>query len=472
MQIPIRPSEAAALADIVVQELEESSVSDATRTRVAARLSGGGLSGLQPYPGSLTADPVHNAVWYVAADAIEGGQSTPLMIRLALEPHSDEVFRDATPIGRMRLSDGREVIVDAVPFGPADHDNIALFIERVDPAFRPRPHGAGPALVVIGGDSPNGLAPVFDAYRTVLRRTGWNAAAVAYTGAPDEGSSADRWHATVWAAIRAGWRDGYSFEAHHIAVSETDSVEEQIRGTSGYTKYRLDMSPLLDYRSDHRTKHGWSEPDVERLYEHGIAPELRAWLEAEYSRVFDSGAVRHTFAPHEIRRLAVKFARSLLGVERLYDAIAEMEAGRDFDYEPSLVRAETITRPKELTFCLHWLKTRGRPAQSVAPNLAFEPGRPYPETTEQQLEYMHGRGWDEIAEYTGVVYPGKPLEELAHRIGELAAVAEHFGATLTVEAAGGKQSAVLQLIGRTTGGRASVAVSEGDLVRVAESLRS
>jgi hypothetical protein len=293
--------------------------------------------------------------------------------------------------------------------------------------------------------------------------------------------------------VRAGWRAGYSLEAQHITVDpngNAETAEEQIRGAARYTKFRLDPSGLLDYRSDHRTRYGWSEPDIERLYQEKVPADLRSWLESEFSRSFELGTVAHALAPHDVRRLAVKFTPALLRVEWLHDAIAgvksrQQAANTRFDYELSLAGGETITRARELTFCLHWLQARGRPPQSVVPNLALLPGLPYPETTRQQLEYLHGRGWDEVAEYTGVVYPGKPLAELQHRVSELSAIARHFGAMLTVEGVSGKQAAVLQLLGSAAGGRISLAVSADDrpltadpqalpawLVSLADSLRS
>jgi hypothetical protein len=489
MGMPVKPSEAAALADLVFQELETRSLNDETRGRIAARLGGLGLSAIQPHIGSLARDPLQGSAYYMAVDAAQ----TPLLLRLATgSSASGAVFRERVLIGRMRPGGGREITVEAIPFGTAEQANIRSFIEQIDTAFQPRPRGAQ-ATIVIGSREPGIAFPIaFEAYRSILKRTAWNAAALAYTDADGDASAAAVWHTAVWAAIRAGWREGYGVETHHIRVGSevTEAVEESIRCAFRYSKFRLDTSALFDYRADHRTKHGWSEPDVERLY--GELPaDLRAWIESEYSRPFEMGAVTHRFARHEVRRLAVKFGRSLLCLERLHDAIAEAKralpaASGGFDFEPTLERAESITRPRELTFCLHWLKARGRPAQSVVPNLAFKPGLPYPETTEQQLEYLRGESWDEIAEYTGVVYPGKPLDEFAHRVGELSAVARHFGATLTIGCASGKQAAVLQLAGRATGGRLNLnlRIEEGpeaggdaraasrQIVSVAENLRS
>jgi hypothetical protein len=471
MDIAINLGGAAALAEVVFEALPGRTLDDQTRASIAARLSGVTLSGLHVHTRSLAPDPLDNSAVYVAVDAVETGKTTPALLRLALSSRAGDRFRGRVLIGRLRTTKGREVIVDAVPFGPADYDNIAAFVELVDSGLSPRPQGANPALVVSGG-SGDTLALAFEAYRTVLRRTGWNAAAIACPGSPATPSGADRREEAVWAAVRAGWREGYGVETHHVLSNDGGGSEDLIRHAAAFTKFRIDTSRLLDYRADHRTKHGWSEPDVERLYEESIAPELRRWIETEYSRPFDMGSVSHTFAPHEIRRIALKFAPGLLLLERFHEAIQSAKERTPFDCEPSFLHAQTVTRAKELSFCLHWFKARGRPVQSVVPNLAFEAGRPYPETTEQQLEYLYGKGWDEIAEYTGVVYPGRPLDELEHRIRELATVARYFGANLTVEAAGGKQPAVFQLIGRATGGRVNVAVSADEIVDVAASLRS
>jgi hypothetical protein len=494
MNMPVKPSEAAALADLVFQELEARSLNDETRGRIASRLSGLGLSAIQPHIGSLARDPVHASAYYLAADTIGEQDRTSVLLRLSLaSSSSSELFRDPVLIGRMRPGGGREVIVTAIPFAARDHENIRIFIERVDTSFQPRPHGAQAAIVVASAQPEQAFPAAFDAWRGILKRTGWNPAALAYTGAAGEGSSNDVWHSAVQAAIRSGWREGYTVEAQHLSVGEdglNENVQRAIVEAALYSEFRVDASRLFDYRADHRTRHGWSEPDIEGLYEETLAPEIRSWIEAEYRSPFEMGAVTHRLAPHEVRRLAVKFGHSLLCFERFYDVIAQSKSGvpawaRRFDYEPSFLRAETITRGKELTFCLHWLKARGRPAQSVVPNLAFRNGEPYPETTEQQLDYIRGESWDEIAEATGVVFPGKPLDELAQRVSELSAIARHFGATLTIEALGGKQPAVLQLLGHSASGRVNLNVrldlpgEAGDtraaahqIVSTAENLRS
>jgi hypothetical protein len=469
METPVKPSEAAARAGRRLQEREARTLSDETRSRIATRLSGLGLAGIRPHIGSLARDPRHASTYYLAADALDA-VATVLLRLSAGSPPSDEMFRDAVQIGRVRPGGGREVVVDAIPFGSADGDNIRTFIERIDSAFQPRPRGAQAAIVAAAA-RPD-LA--FAAWRTIFERTGWNAAGLAYAGGT---TMAEFWSAAVSAAIRAGWRGGYSIEADQLILGEdglTESVQHTIGDAALFSKFRIDTSRLLDYRADHRTRHGWSEPDVQRLYEDSLAPEVRSWIEAEY---------KASLAPHEVRRLAVKFGRSLLCIERVCDEIAQRKSrhpawARAFDFEPSFESAQTITRAKELRFCLHWLKTRGRAPQSFVPNLAFRPGQRYPEDTVQQLEYIRSESWDEIAEATGVMFPGKPLDELAHRVSELAAVAREFGVTLTLDRLEGKQPAVIQLLGRSTGGRLNLVLRPEEnaeireIVSAAENLRS
>jgi hypothetical protein len=72
-------------------------------------------------------------------------------------------------------------------------------------------------------------------------------------------------------------------------------------------------------------------------------------------------------------RLSVRLVPSLKLVEELYDTVRltriQSGFGRVFDFEISLDGPGILTTPQELLFCLHWLKSRGRPAQLVAPNL-------------------------------------------------------------------------------------------------------
>ena len=120
--------------------------------------------------------------------------------------------------------------------------------------------------------------------------------------------------------------------------------------------------------------------------------------------------------------------------EELFDTIraakAQLKFASRFDFEPSLDEAETLTTPKELLFYMHWLKARGRPAQLVPPNLGFKKRQAYPEAMESAgdkgiglRDYCQHKMWHELPSRAQRDFGGKPLDELAARVSELAAVA-------------------------------------------------
>jgi hypothetical protein len=166
----------------------------------------------------------------------------------------------------------------------------------------------------------------------------------------------------------------------------------------------------------------------------------------------------------------VKFGRSLKLNEELFDCIRAakvgLRSGTDFDFEPSLDEAETLTTAKELLFYMHWLKARGRPAQLVPPNLGFKKRQAYPvklETTSELgiglEEYSHHKMWPELVPRVVRDFESFPLAELAARVAELAAVARFFDGTLSIHSGSGKQAEVLECIGRATRGRVNYKIS-------------
>ena len=324
-----------------------------------------------------------------------------LHIALASAPTSG-IFHNALLIGRMRAS-GAEIVVNSIPFASTDRENVSRYAAQVDSAFLPRPQGARPAIAV-----GSNHAAAFEAFRIILKKTGLNMA------------STSDYHASLWAAIRAGWREGYTVEADPIVAGSIESAKDAIAQAAGCTKFSTDTSHLFIEEA------AWSDSVVEEKFIELFPPEDRRWIEAEFTKQFSTA---------RIQRLAVKFGRSLQLNENLYDAIKQRT--RAFDFEPSLAEAGALTTAPELIFYLHWLKARGRPAQLVAPNLGFE--------------------------------------DAGERLRELAAVARHFQATLSIHSGSGKQAEVLERIGKATAGRVNYKISGGvlssDIVWLAERLR-
>lgn len=404
VELPLRPNEAAALADLVFQHMEGRSPGDDARARLAARIAALELESVRPCPASLVRDPVHRNVYYMPVDGLSGPAPVPLLLHMTLaSAPSSALFPQSLLVGRMRPAGGREVVVNAAPFAASDAANVRAFAEQLDRAFLPRPQGPQPSIVVHERPPASALAVAFDGFRQVLKATGVNWACLA---APYE--------TCLWAAIRAGWREGYSAAAERVPLG--DDSKDRIRDSAGCTRFTIDASPALGRPAE--TIPG-------------------SWLLEEFAGPVQIAGAVYAFTADEIAGLNLKFGRGLELCEELFDFIRQTRsvagAGRSFDFALSLDRAGAALTPKELIFCLHWLKARGRPAQLVA--------------------------------------PGLNLDTLA----ELAAVARHFNATLSLEAP--VEQAAIEAVGRAVFGRVSLTVSLSEspdplhIVRLASLMR-
>lgn len=499
--LPVDAREAAALAEMVLEYAEGRELNEELRGRLAARLAPLNLRSVEIFPGSLARDPIHRSAYYLAVDGLAAGPQ-PLLLRIApASTPASGLFPHSQLIVRQRAAGGTEVVVTAIPFSSRDHEAVRTFAERVDDAFLPRPQGARAAIAAGNRHPEISLPAVFEAYRTILRNTGLNMASTPQLSATREMTTDEAlaardgedptaaghtrvsilhlYHAGLWAAIRAGWREGYTAEADHIIITgATDddirrSVEagkEAIRQAAGFTKFTTDTSRLIELRADPRHPEAWSESTVRERFERLFTAEEQRWLLGEFSRPFQAGDRTYRLSEAEIRRLAVKFGPSLKLNEELYDWIREVKAAapgwRTFDFEPSLDEAETLTTPEELLFCMYWLKARGRPAQLVPPNLGFKKRQAYPYAMESSpetgvglREYVKKKMWPELVPRVEKEFGGRPLEELGARVAELAAVARLFNGTLSIHSGSGKQAEVLRQIGRATAGRVNYKIS-------------
>jgi hypothetical protein len=480
--LPVKPGDAASIAALIFEQLEGKVLDDALRNRLAIRAAGLGLASVRPYFESLEKDPVHPSSYYVAADAA----ARPLLLHIAAaSAPTTSIFSGAVLIGRMRPAGAPEVVVNAVPFASTDHENIRGFAEQIDPGCLPRPQGAQPAIAVGNRHPEISLPAAFEAFRSILKKKGVNVASTVQLSATREMTTGEAlaardgenpaaaghtrvsirhlYHAGLWAAIRSGWREGYNAEADHFIVSgntpeeiarSVESVKEAIRQAGGYTKFTTDTSRLFVLEADPRHPKAWSDAIVAEKFDTLFAEDERRWIEGEFTRRFAIGDSIYDFTRSEVLRLAVKFGPSLKLNEELFDFIRETKPGRGFDFEPSIDEAETLTTAQELIFYMHWLKTRGRPAQLVPPNLGFKKRQAYPETAAALREYARHKMWPELK-----VRVNQPLEELEERVREMAAIARHFQGTLSIHSGSGKQAAVLQSIGKATLGRVNYKIS-------------
>lgn len=413
---------------------------------------------------------------------------------LARDPQSADALYIAADLNGPQLIRFHPQDADLLSFAPADRETVRNFAECIDRAFLPRPQRDRPAIAVGDRHPEISLPAAFDAFGRILRAKGLNVASTVQLSATREMTTDARlssrsgdnpteaghtrvsiehlYHAGLWAAIRAGWRHGYNAEADHFIISgasedeiarSIEQTRDAIRAAAGYTKFTTDTSRLFRLEADPRHPQAWNEAEMQREFERLLALEERSWVLAEFGKPFVIAGRTYSFDGSEIRRLAVKFSQSLKLNERLYDYIRQVkrESGRstDFDFEPSIDEAETLTTPHELIFYMRWLAARGRPAQLVPPNLGFKKRQAYPEKFAALSEYAAGHMWPELLPRVEREFAGKPIDELGARVRELAEIARFFNGTLSIHSGSGKQAPVLQMIGHSTGGRLNYKIS-------------
>ena len=244
----MRSSEAASIADILFQSVDELAnsgrkFSDETRHRIAARLKNIETPSIRAYPLSLEPDPIHPSSYYLAVDGLSHGRVAPLLLRLGLASSpASGLFPKSVLIGRMRPAGGREIVVNAIPFGPTDEDHLRTFNEQVTKAFQPRPQGSQPALIVSADGLVSTLASTaplaFDAFRRILRDTGQNRASFSAPLATAQSA----YLTVLWSAVRAGWREGYSLGVTGIPAHP--SSHAALESLKGFTRYSVEATDL------------------------------------------------------------------------------------------------------------------------------------------------------------------------------------------------------------------------------------
>ena len=461
-------TDASALAALILDDAGNQSLTNELRARLAVRATDLKFEGMRPLLASLERDPDDRAAYYVAADG-----PAPQLLHVS------------------------RAGVQARPFASSDRENIRWFAEKVNRAFLPRPQRALAAIAVGNRHPEISLPAAFQAFREILAKRGLNLASTVQLSATREMTTDDAiagrdgenptaaghthvsirhlYHAGLWAAIRTGWREGYNAEADHFIVTgsnaneiacSVEAAKEAIRHAAGYTKFTTDTSRLFVLDADTRHPEAWSDSVVAAKFNAVFSDDERAWILGELVQRVAVEDAAYDFTRADVIRLAVKFGESLKLNEELFNFIRQEKSGEPFDFEPSIDEAETLTTPKELFFYMRWLKLRGRPAQLVPPNLGFKKRQAYPVAMETAPEsgvglndYVHHKMWPELAPRVVADFGSRPIEELAHRVRELAAVARHFDGTLSIHSGSGKQAEVLESIGRSTAGRVNYKIS-------------
>ncbi len=176
------------------------------RNRVLSRSVMLRLGAIRPYYGSLERDPIHPSAIYVAVDGIEG---EPLLLRLAPNATpSSGLFPKSILIGRVPGPGGLELVVNAIPFGHGNAEAIGTFAKEVNRAFQGKPAGMRSAIVVESKNAETVYPAALEVFRRVLVERNLNMAGFT------DGTVGS------WAAIRAGWREGFVVNAKDTVAAE------------------------------------------------------------------------------------------------------------------------------------------------------------------------------------------------------------------------------------------------------------
>lgn len=319
LDLPLRPPEAGELANLVFELAEGKPLTDEIRGRIAARAAPLKLESIVPWFGSLDRDPVHRSTYYLAVDVREG---PPQLLHMApATAPTSGVFQKPLLIGRMRRARGPEIVINTVPFGPDDTENIDK-LASLDPAFLPRQHG--PRLALVAQTS----MAAFETFRAILTRTRQNVASV--TGP---------YHAAVWAAIRSGWRGGYS-AALELPITDEESfgaARESIRQCPRYSRFIVRGSVTDVERLSVWIRQTRSAAKVNGPFELGIATgaaDLAACLQA----LKDTGHTAQIAAP------AKGDPAELAAVARQFNCTLSVQASDYSEEELKALARETAGR--------------------------------------------------------------------------------------------------------------------------------
>jgi hypothetical protein len=293
--LPLRLGDASALAAILFDQLGSNPkpITDDARSRIAARTGGTRFENMCPQFASIERDPIHPSAYFICVDAID---RQPLLLRVApASTPSSGIFPQAILIGRTFLGT-REVVLNAVPFSPADHERILAFSQQINTAFQPKPFGSKPVIRVRSDAPAHNFPTAFEGFRKILRATGQNLACFAVF--PQQ-NPLGFYYETLWSAIRAGWREGFTIEAY-------PKTEDEARATSMYTRFGLTSGDLIPTLRDAKRK----PFDVELITVPGN-------LEIELARLRDAGYAAQSVASADGEELIARQYRATINTREI-----------------------------------------------------------------------------------------------------------------------------------------------------------
>lgn len=230
--LPLRLGDCVSLASLVYEFAEGRPVTDDIRTRIGGRASLANFQALTLFPGSLERDPIHPSAYYCCVDGVDG---QPMLLRIATaQAPGSGLFPKAILIGRTHLGN-RELVLSATPFGPDNRQPISVFSGELNKTFLPKTYGTKPVIRVRSHAPATQFGPAADGFRAILKATGQNKAC--FAAVPETDVESFYFH-TVWALIRAGWREGYTIQAEPQSKEDAKTAKE-------FTRFAVRTAELL-----------------------------------------------------------------------------------------------------------------------------------------------------------------------------------------------------------------------------------
>ena len=161
-------------------------------------------------------------------------------------------------------------MINAIPFGPGDDDNVEAFAARINPTLYPQPQGTRSTITI-----EQDYSSAFATFRKAQKQTGRNVAAFA-----------GDYHTVLCAAISAGWRAPYTVASDAVEASDAP----------GFSRYTFAFTA---------TREGLE--DAERRYQK--IRQVRA--AAKITRAFDFALEAVTSMPLEFLGATLAYFKEL-----------------------------------------------------------------------------------------------------------------------------------------------------------------
>jgi hypothetical protein len=178
----------------------------------------------------------------------------------------------------------------------------------------------------------------------------------------------------MWGVFAEGWRAGFGADADHLKTPE--DVDRCL--AAGYTFYTLDPGEHVDNAAESAPAHEL-RARLDRLSWERLEDTSSALVARYLSKPFECEDNVIRFDEPTLARAAVKYGRAIAHVAMLYQHLAQVGTGQDWEVEVSVDETEAPTTHAEHVYIATELRRLGVRWVSLAPRYIgrFEKGVDY-----------------------------------------------------------------------------------------------